>query len=128
MFDIEIAVLVPLEIVDSRSHVLLTLLEDVEAVQVEKHGGNQSTKQGHGPKIGVRALVVLKHDQTLPVTHFMLPQNLRVVLRDLGLLTFKVVLVQFDIVLLSSRVVVLFHLLDVVDDLFFLVVGVESHS
>lgn len=128
MFDIEIAVLVPLEIVDSRSHVLLTLLKDVETVQVEKHGGNKSTKQGHSPKIGVRALVVLKHDQTFPVTHFMLSQNLCVVLRDLRLLTLEVVLVQFDIVLLSGRIVVLLHLLDVVEDLFFLVVGVERHS
>ena len=128
MFDIEIAVLVSLEIVDSRSQVLLTLLEDVEAVQVEKHGGNQGTKQAHCPKIGVRALVVLEHDQTLPVTHFMLSQNLSVVLRDLRLFALEVVLVQFDIVLLSGRVVVLFHLLDVVEDLFFLVVSVESHS
>ena len=128
LFDIEIGVLVSLKIVDSRSHFLLTLLEDVEAVQVEEHGGNQSSKQAHSPEIRMRTLVVLEHDKALPVTHFMLSQYLSVVFRDLRLLTLEVTLVKLDVVFLSGRVVVLLHLLDVVENFFFLVVGVKSYS
>ena len=61
-----------LNVFDPGRQFLLKLLEAVEVVQVKDHRCQQRDQKADGPQIGMRTLVVFKHDHAFTVAQFVL--------------------------------------------------------